>query len=245
VTTGTAREAAVPTQIAGILLQHSRGEVTPALAAEAASLCVDCGACQEHCHIHHPLPELLRMARGQLLPTPSMEALQAVEGEGSLIVVESDERPLARAVAKRLGTSVRRWPTRDAFGAAAVEHDVWSGRAQQLRDVVGEATVIVADGAVAHALDSAGVATKWLHDHLAVDGLLNSCRSGGTPGPTACCGGAGPLKREHPSDAEILGKWWLDRAEPARYADSRCRNHLRSCGGEVTDLVDELVGDLQ
>lgn len=242
VATGSAREAAVPTWIATVLFDHERGRASAALAAEAVSLCTDCGACQQRCHLDRPLPRLFREARAGLLDPPEMDALQPIEGEGDLVAVEADERPFAAALARQLGCSVRRWPTRDRLGVAAVEHPVWARRAAELREFVGQARVAVVDGGVAHALGAAGIGFAWLHELVRVLPTgEGSCRTGADR-PLACCGAAGPLAAHHPEDAARVGRAWLARAGDWRVGDARCRAHLRRCGGaEVTDTLDALL----
>ncbi len=247
VVTGTGREASVPTLIAGAIVAADKGFVPSELAAQASTLCTDCGACEEHCHIHHPLPRLLREARARLLPAPAIEALRPIEGLGDVVVVQTDERPLAQAVSARLGVPVRVWHTGDALGVAAVEHDSWAQRAAELTTHAAGATILVAHGGVAHALQAAAVPFEWLHEHLAIEGLRGSCRASGPAGPTACCGGAGPLAEHHPDDAARLGRWWLDRGTGGPTADARCAAHLRQCGGDgdhlIHDVVDHLIGE--
>lgn len=242
VATGSAREAAVPALIAAMALDHERGRLPVEQAIEAITLCTDCGACQDRCHIDRPLPELLRVARGRLTDEPPIEPLRPLEGEGSVIAVEADDRPLAAALATHLGAPVRRWATGDRLGVAAVEHPGFARHAARLRERVGDAEVVVADGGVHHALSAAGVAVAWLHERvLGLPTGDGSCRAGGDR-PIACCGAAGPLIRHHPEDAERVGRTWLARADEWRVTDARCRAHLRRCGGaEVTDPLDALL----
>src|SRR5690606_20430343 len=113
---GTRREAAVPALLAETLLAWRRGRVSDEVAREAATLCVDCGACQRACHLHRPLPGLLREARTALLPEPAVAPLGHVEGDGELVAVESDERRWAEALAARLGRPIARLRTDDFLG---------------------------------------------------------------------------------------------------------------------------------
>lgn len=242
VASGSGREAAVPALIAATLVEWRDGRLLAALAAEAATLCTDCGACQAHCHIDRPLPEILRRARAELVACPPMEPLRPIEGQGATIAVEADERPLAAALARHLGRPIRRWVTRDRLGVAAVEHREWASRAVELRAWVEGVEVVVADGGVAHALAAAGVPFRWLVDLVpALGGGIASCRAPGASPPTACCGAGGPLQRHHPEDALRVGRFWLTRATDERVADARCREHLRACGGNTSDPLDLLL----
>ena len=241
VATGAAREAAVPSFLAIVLGEWEQGRVDDATALEAATLCTDCGACQDRCHIDRPLPHLLRTARAQLVAPPRMDPLEAIEGDADLVAVEADERPLARALEVSLGRPVARWPTADRLGVAAIEHPVWQRRIEHLREAAGSREIVVVDGGVAQALASAAIGFRWLHE---LDRSLTvgsgSCQAGGDR-PLACCGAAGPLASHHPEDAKRVGSVWLARADDWRVADGRCRSHLRQCGAEATDPLDELL----
>lgn len=242
VASGSGREAAVPALIGAAMLEWTRGRLSPEIAAQAATLCTDCGACQAHCHLDRPLPELLRVARAELLPCPPMAPLEPIEGVGRLVAVVSDDRDLAGALAERLGEPVRSWRTPDRLGVAAVEHPQWVQRAEALRAAVGSAELVVIDGGVAHALQASDLRFRWLQEvvpELAVG--ASSCRAPGDPRPLACCGAAGPLAAHHPNDAVRVGKAWLRRGGSGDLADARCRAHLAACGGEVADPLDRLL----
>lgn len=244
VTTGSRREAAVPAVIAAAILEWERGDLSAELAAQAATLCTDCGACQDWCLIDRPLPRLLREVRPRLLPEPLIEPLRPIEGEGSRVAVEADDRAFARALSRRLDAPVRRWVTRDHLGVAAVEHPSWPARARALRAHVGEAEVVVADGGSARALEAAGVPFRWLHEVVpGLPGGVGSCAVAGEPRPLRCCGAGGPLPRHHPEDARRVGRAWLDRTRSRTLLDARCRAHLRASGGDVVDLLDVLLSE--
>lgn len=242
VATGTAREAAVPSFLAEVLSAWERGEVADDVAREAATLCTACGACQDRCHLHRPLPQYLAETRSRLLPPPAMEPLAPIEGSAELVAIEADERPFAATLARSLDRPVARWVTRDRFGVAAIEHPVWARRAEHLRELAGARQLVVVDGGVAHALDGAGIGFRWLHDlDRSLTLAAGSCRTGGAR-PLSCCGGAGPLAAHHPEDAARVARVWLDRAWDGRVLDGRCRGHLVASGGAATDPLDELIG---
>lgn len=247
VVTGSHRTAAVPSMLAAALFEWERGNVSPEVAAEAATLCTDCGACEDWCHLHRPLPQLLREARTQLLPDPLVEPLRPVEGQGEIVVVEADGRPMAEALSKRLGKPVRRWFTADRLGVAAVEHADWPLKAAAIRATLADAgVVVIADGGVARALEAAQVPFKWLHELLPdLAQGHGSCAMGGGGLPLACCGAGGPLHQHHPEEARQVGKAWLERASTHKVLDARCRNHLLACGGiDVADPLDALLEEL-
>ena len=241
VATGTAREAAVPAQIARVLREWEDGRTTDAQAAHAATLCTDCGACRDHCHLHRPLPAQLRTVRGRLLDRPEIEPLGVVEGEGDSVVIEADARPLARWLSEHLGRAHRRLSTEDQLGVGAAEHPGFDDRAHELVQLLGDVDVVVADGGVARVLERTGVAFRWLHEvvpDLGAD-AVGSCRAGGAR-PMACCGGAEPLRSHHPEDARRVGARFVQRAEGGTLLDAACRNHLAACSRAVRDVVDVL-----
>lgn len=243
VATGSAREAAVPTQIADVLRAWRQGAVSDELAREAATLCVDCGACQERCHLHRPLPRLIAEARRELVRPRAPQPIRPIEGEAEWVAIEFDDRRWASALARRMKRRIARLPTADGLGAAALgaaEHEPhFRAVAHRLRGL----EVVVADGASARVLDHLGLPHTWLHELLGWSDGTGSCVAAGAAGPLACCGAAEPLVTHHPGDAARVGRHWL-RREPARFHhDGRCAGHLNRAGGDVIDAVDRLLGD--
>lgn len=239
VAAGTAREAAVPTQIAEVLLAWRRGSVDASLAAEAAALCSDCGRCADACHLHRPLPDELADAREQLAPATVLPVgeLERVgddpRGGGALVAVETDDRRWAEALSQRLGVAVLRLRAPDALGGEHRRAAGHESRAATLRARLVGRTAVVSHGAAARVLDEAGVAWRWLHDVIG-----EPAAAGCVGGADTCCGGAASLRAVHPADATRLA---------ARYpvdgvlADTRCASHLRSCDRPVVDVVDRLL----
>ncbi|MCO4748218.1 MAG: 4Fe-4S dicluster domain-containing protein [Proteobacteria bacterium] len=241
VTTGTGREAAVPTFLAGMAIEFRRGRIEASLAEAALSLCTDCGACEEHCHIHHPLPELLRQARQEVAVDRLAEPLRPIDGDARRVAIEADDRPLGDVVEKLSGERVARWKTADRLGIGAIDSPaIWSERKPALRNWAEGRELVVADGGVAKALESAGVAFTWLSELADSDGCTGSCAAGGER-PLACCGGGGPLADHHPEDAARLARAFARRWDGARLVDARCREHLRNSGIDASDLLDQLV----
>lgn len=230
---GTAREAAVPAVIAGVLVRHARGQVDDATALAAASLCVDCGRCQDACHLHEPLPQTLQQVRAQLAPTVPPVPVGVVEGTGALVAVEHDDRRWAAALATRLGEPVAVLRTPDALGAEARGAPGWARHTRAVARAVGRHVPVVADGRIADVLADAEVAFRWL-DEVAGLEATPSCRAGAA----ACCGGAGPLASHHPLDAaRMAGRFPVGDT----VADGRCAQHLHTCGIVVTDAIDRLL----
>ncbi len=251
VAVGSGREAAVPTAIASVLWDHARGRVSDALAASAASLCVDCGACRSFCQLDAPFPDHLRGARVALagaLPhaVPSPEPLRALEGSGVTCVIETDGRPFGDALSQRLQRSVRRWRTGDALGVAAIDGmDLKGPHAAQIRAQASGLALVVAHGGVAKVLSRLGVPFTWLHELVPSISGVASCCAPGAAAPLGCCGGAGPLVVQHPADARRVAQAWAARAEPGvRVVDARCQAHLAAAGHAVPDAIDSLIADL-
>ena len=184
VTVGTAREIATPTLLAAAALLGQRKQWPESRVAHVVTMCTDCGACMEHCHLHAPLPEALRQTRRQVVPEPPMEPLEAIEGEGRRIAIESDEREFAKVLSGRLGEPVRRWRTRDALGVAAIEHPGFEARARAIRAAVGDGDAVVIHGGVAQALTASQISFRWLHELVAeAPEGLGSCQVGGKKYP--------------------------------------------------------------
>lgn len=241
VATGTGREAATPAIIAAAVFDYQRGRMSREDVVEHLSLCTDCGGCQEHCHLHMPLPQALRELRGELLDRPAVRPLGRVEGKARMVAVESDERPLARALEEVLGHPVARLKTRDHLGVAAIEHPSVERHLDSLKQLLRDRDPVVIDGGVAQVLEAAGLRFRWLRDVVRdLPGGHRSCRQG-SEGPLRCCGGAGPLVDHHPEDARRVGRLWLERADDWTVRDARCRAHLRTCGGDVSDPLDALM----
>lgn len=241
VATGSGREIAAPSWIGHVLRAYRLGRVDRDEALAVATLCADCGGCADLCHLHVPLPQLLREVRAELGAGGVLGPLAAIEGSAAVIVVETDDRPLAAALAARSGREVSRWPAPDRLGVDGIESPGWSERAAALRERVGPREVVVADGGAAAALGAAGIAYRWAWDWLGVPAPpVGSCATGGDR-PLRCCGAAGPLARFHPDDAARVARMFAERAVPGVFADVRCSAHLRRSGAAVRDWVDGVI----
>ena len=159
VSIGSAREAAVPAVIAAAIREWRAGRLPPEVAAQAATLCTDCGACQSHCHLDRPLPAILRAARvalADVLGGGQPEELRAIEGTGDWLVIEADDRPFAAAFARVTAATVARLRTFDRLGSAALERMAnREAFLHRIRALLGSRRVVVADGGTA-----AGVLTR-------------------------------------------------------------------------------------
>lgn len=239
---GTSREAAVPTIIASAVFAADRGTQSSSFAREALSLCVDCGACEAHCHISHPLPALLQLARERHGAIRSPESLNPISGDEGWVAVECDGRPWGKALAKHLGHGVAVWKTNDELGYEANGTSHWKNHRQALRSQVIDRVIIVSDGGAAKALSAAGLSFRWLHElvpDIAVD--VGSCEVSGPKIGDGCCGGAAPLVSQSPVDALRLGRKALKGLTTPSVNDGRCGRHLNGCGTEVLDAVSRLI----
>ena len=240
---GSDREAAVPSTIAGVVWKWERGELSREVAAAAATLCLDCGACEEHCHLGQPLPELLRTARRRLVDVPEIGRPEHPEvGGAELVAVETGPRRWSEWLSRYLGRPVGRWLAPQRFGAQWLAHPRFTAQGALLRQMAVDFEVVVADGGVAAALDAAGVPFSWLHQvvpELTEEGVVGSCQCGGDR-PLACCGAAEPLASAHPEDARRVGQRFVERAATLNLIDARCASHLRRGGAAVSDAVDRL-----
>lgn len=242
VASGSAREASVPTAIASVLREHALGRISDAIALEAATLCTDCGACTESCHLHVPLPKRLRAVRSALLPPVSLAALSPVQGSASLVAIEADSRPFASVLARVLGREVSRWTTTDQLGCQGIEANKsgWDAHGATIRAQAQSREVVVIDGGVAEALRSAGVPFIWAWTLVGSASATGSCAAGGAR-PAACCGGAGPLARHHPEDAVRTARRFHENSVYPNLLDARCRNHLRQAGVFAKDWLDLML----
>jgi len=242
VATATGREAAVPSLIASAIHAWSRGWLSPELAGNAASLCVDCDACREACHLHADLPGELRAVRRRLLRPAPMEPLGPIEGDAELVVIEADTRSFAAALGQVLGVPVARLRTADALGVHAIDSALWPARVHALRSKLKSRSLVTADGGVVRALTSAALPVRWLHELVDLhQPVRDSCASNGAAEGLRCCGGAGPLAAEHPADAERMARVWAAAQPDAPVADARCAGLCRRAGAPVVDAIDLLL----
>lgn len=240
VATLTAREAAVPTQIAEVLRGWREGRVSDALARASVTLCVDCGRCQERCHIDQPLPAALREARRELLGAKAPTTLSPIVGASKVVAVLTDDRDWSAALAVHRRAPVALWRTADQLGETARGGPGWQAHLDAVRAQASGRELVVAHGAVAVVLGEAGVPYRWLHEVLGREEVRCGCAGPGDGGPS-CCGGAGPLAEHHPADAARMARKWLAAGPDRVVADARCAGHLARVGLVARSLVDEAV----
>jgi hypothetical protein len=234
---GTGREAATPTMLATMQVLAARGEVSSEVAYASASLCTDCGACSEHCHNDNPLSDWLREAR---VRDQSLADLPEVVGEGDVLLITSDNRAVAGAVAKSLQRSVATLSLPNGVGLEGLSKHERTTRLAEVSARCQARDVVVTDGEVASALTQAKVPWRWLHELLAVDSeILATCHEG--QASHLCCGAREPIRSAHPAAAQAMAKRFAEEMTGGLCADVRCANHLRACGVDVTDIVDVVV----
>lgn len=258
VAVGTGREAAAPSVMALHPFRFLRGEGGVTLAVEAASLCLECGACEAHCEVHRPLGSMLGALRRGLTPPPPADPLAAVEGEGRLVAVEEDDRAWASALAERTGKEVARLRTADHLGAQALSHPLAPPEhARALRAAFDHRVAVVADHRTLQALRQAGVEVVHLVElvELPTEGLAHApCAGPRLQGRAAsglpCCGARAALPTVHPERAaevashaaRLLDEDRGDATTPVRSPDCTCARALRGAGLDVVDAVDLLLG---
>lgn len=258
VAVGSARESAVPSNMALHPLRYLRGDGSLELARRAAALCVDCGACTAHCDLDQPLGALLARFRGAHSAPPPAQPLAPVEGPGELIAVESDDRRWAEALSARLGVPVARLRTGDHLGAAHLAHPLAGPEhAAALRAAVGGRALVVSEHHSLDAARAAGVAVRHLADlvPVATGGLVHHpCRGPRLPGVTApdalaCCGATAALPHEHPQLAADVARQAARRLAEAASAratctpDSACAAALRAGGLDLRDPIDAVLSE--
>lgn len=239
VATGAAREAAVPAQIASAVLAWRQGRLPSEAVRDAVTSCVDCGACQDLCHLHVPLPEALSTLRRELGTAPPPPKLVDPEPGAVLLVVTRDEESLLpryqEAVAAAIGEQVGRWRAPENLGEGSLEHRAARRHLDDVRAMAGGRRVVTAHRGVSRVLGLAGVRCVELWDLV---GLTPPVGCGDPAAPIACCGGRRPFARQHEQDAARMARHWVAREGPCSGLDSRCAAHLRGAGAQATSLVE-------
>ena len=249
VAVGSGREAATPTAVMTAPWLAARGLLDPAEAGRAAALCTACGACEAHCKLHRPVPSLLALARGELLPAPILGPLPPISGAGAWIAVEPDGRRWAAALAEWWGEPIAGMVDPDDLGAPLLDHPAeFQARGALLREAVGDRGLVVATAAAARAAAALGLRHRHLADHVPapVDrAILPPCGAVDGPDPLLrCCGAGEPLSRHHPPVAAAVGAAAAAGLGGRRTfaADARCAAHLRRFGADLLDPIDILIG---
>ena len=238
VATGAAWEAAVPAQIAGAVLAWRQGRIGEDAVRQAITACVDCGGCQDLCHLHVPLPEALRALRIELATAPAPEPLTPIEAEGEMVALETG-RVWSSMLAELRTEPVARWTTTDALGAHARTHDGFAEHLRAVSATAGARTVVTAHDGALDVLREAGVSALALSEVLGV--ATRACGASEAAG-LRCCGGCGPLPVHHPAAAARMAHHWVRRDGPTTGLDARCGDHLRAAGiVGVEDVIDVLL----
>ncbi len=256
VAVGSAREAATPTAMMTGPFLAVLGALPREEAAAYASLCVSCGACEEHCKVHRPVSALLSAARATLLDLPAVAPIGEIEGQSAWVAVECGERSWASALAKRLGKPIARFVSPDHLGEALLDFpDAFAVHARALRDRLAGRTLIVADGGSLRAAQAAGLSVQHLAELApppAREHVFHACegpRLPGeeAPGALACCGARSPLLERHPTIAAEVAESAARRLDGLSLctADARCARALRAAGADILDPVSTLLTPLE
>ena len=244
VVTAVGREAAVPTLIAAAVYAVDTGQQPVSLAQAALGLCVDCGACEQYCHISQPLPSLLREARLRFDCESRHIAIPLIHGDADLVAVETDGRSWSKHLSTHLGIPVARWAVDNGLGVHLIGTSEWSSHRSRILGMLQGRKAVVAHGTIAAVLTACDASFVWLHELLPeLKTGVGSCQVGDNPYSSGCCGGSGPLYASHPQDAIRMGQRASRELQSAGLDDSRCAAHLGRCGVKPTDAVARLLGE--
>lgn len=223
VAVGTGLEAATPTAMATAAWMADRGLMGAEVALPAVDLCNGCGACELHCKLHVPLPEILRAWREKHRRTVAAP-LTAIVGEGALVDILVGDEAAAGGAWMR---------TTDALGHAAWKAGDDEVLARVARHLTGR-QVRVRHGDVAEVISAAGIPMIRLAAPAAPRTFV-TCWDHATAGPgqLACCGrreGAAAHQRTAASavaDENVR----LMAGDIHRCDDAACASWLRAHGG--------------
>lgn len=262
VAVGTAREAAVPSNMAMQPFRFLEGQGDVQLATGAAALCVQCGACTDHCDVDRPLGDLLAQVLAATSAPPQPQPLRPIEGTGRHVAVETDDRRWSAALAQHLGSETARLHTDDHLGAAALAHPLADrAHAAALRAALSGRVAVVSDHRSLAAAEAAQVDVVHLVDLVQPVGhgpVHHPCRGPRLPGDQprqalACCGATAPLSTRHPTLAAevataqarcLVADLDADADRSIRSPDSACACALRAAGADVVDPVDALLASI-
>lgn len=237
VAVGTAREAATPTAMMTAALLTSAGRRPAEYAREAASLCLDCGACTSHCKHHVPVADLLRPFAAS---APEAMPLAVIEGVASAVCVVTGEVDWSSGWSRASGRPAARLRTADELGHAAWRAGDDGVPARVAAHLRGR-TVITASSAVEAVARAAGLAVERLPAEP--QGLLFvTCFDGPHPSPhqLACCGRRDGFAQRSPGLAAEIAAENVRRFEgrPVSCADGECAAWLRAAGALVHSPLD-------
>jgi hypothetical protein len=261
VAVASGHEAATPTAMMTVSLLHLRGQVTGQQAGTAASLCVSCGACTEHCRLHRPVSDLLTELRRATMTAQPPAPLEPIQGEGHAVAVECGTRPWARTLQQRFDEPVARWVTADHLGSHCLDHpDLFETHAERLREALGRRLLVVACHQCLEVAKQSSLSVVHLAQLVQPPKQTHCFSPCGGPQldlPSAsrrplCCG-RHPNLAENPDIAEHIASTTArfltqgDLPHQTRTAvsvpDAACATRLRHHGAQVTDPIDWLERD--
>ncbi len=233
VATGLEGATAAAMMAAPLLL--SQGVFTPADALAGTSLCLDCGACTDHCKVHVPVAERLAAWRRPYLPAPAPASLAAIEGHATPVCVltgATDWSPLWEA---RSGTRAATLHTPDALG-----HTAWRRGALGVLEAVAAhlrgREIVTGSGAVEAVARAAGLTVHRL-EIPSGEARFRTCHEVAAPGPTqlACCGRRDAFADREPDAARLVAEEnvRLFAGNPVACADEECAAWLAAHGARI------------
>lgn len=232
VATATGREAATPTAIATVLAAYSKGWVSKDMANMAATLCIDCGACSEHCHSEIPLAEMLSTFRSSELPAEEVEPLGSIQGSHPVTLVQVDQRPVATALSAALGHKVSVLQTTDRLGLASLGTVGFEEHAGYINRLLKDRDVVCYDEGVAEILLAAGISWTWLSEMAFLSAPWFEAKHNFFKGG---------LWRYHRDELLQLVEWELSDSIPTVVKGAFLKELLSDLGHNVADSADLLM----
>jgi ferredoxin len=223
-----------------VALLAEEGHRSPAYAGAAASLCLGCGACGDHCKLHVPVADHLRAVRLVAQGAPPVETLRPIEGSANVVAVLAADRDWSGRWTARTGEALARLHTADSLGHAAWKAGV-PGVIEAVAAHFTGREILTASGATAAVARAAGVPVRRLEAGHAGRPFV-TCHEVRPRDPTqlACCGRREGFEAREPEAARAVAVENARRfgGEAMVCADEECACFLRSAGAIVYDPFD-------
>lgn len=234
VAVATGREAATPTAMMTVPLIAAQIYETD-FAIAGTSLCLNCGACTDHCKHHVPVAQHLQHWRqSQGAPIIEAEPLQKIEGDAPRIAVLSAERDWRAAWTQAHHESLAAVRTQDFLGYAAWKAGDTSILSKVKAHFAGR-QLLSGSLAIRELLIAAGVHVEAIEQ--TTKPTFHACYLGAQPGvkQLACCGARENFPQREPEAAQAIAKYniELQGEETIICDDQQCADWLRACGGQA------------